>query len=148
MPVQAIHRLLSLIIGLPQIGLGLWLVVAPETFYATAPGVSETGAFNPHFVRDVGCAFLVAGAGLAWFAFDRRVRAAALAGAAFLSLHALVHVFDGVAGRESPQHLVHDLPLLIGLALAALWAAWPRASCEKVGTAFSRRTMRFQKPRA
>jgi hypothetical protein len=126
MPVQTVRRLLGLMIGISQIGLGLWLIIAPQAFYATVPGVSETGPFNPHFVRDIGCAFFVAGAGLAWLALDRRARAAALAGAAFLSLHALMHVFDGVAGRESLHHLAHDLPLLIGLALAASWAAWPR----------------------
>jgi hypothetical protein len=120
------RALISLIIGLSQAGLGLWLIVAPESFYATIPGVSETGPFNPHFVRDVGCAFLVAGIGLAWLFADRRAWPAALAGAAFLGLHALMHVLDGLAGRESPQHLAHDLPLLIGLALVALWAAWPQ----------------------
>jgi hypothetical protein len=120
--------LISLIIGLSQIGLGFWLIVAPESFYATVPGVSETGPFNPHFARDVGCAFLVAGGGLVWLFVDRRAWAAALAGVAFLSLHALMHVFDGLAGRESLQHLAHDLPALIGLALVALWAAWPPRS--------------------
>jgi len=128
MPSSSMRGILSLVLGLSQVGLGLWLIVAPESFYATVPGVDETGPFNPHFVRDIGCAFFVAGGGLAWFALDRRARAAALAGAAFLSLHALMHIFDGLAGRESRTHLAHDLPLLIALAVAALWAAWPQNS--------------------
>jgi hypothetical protein len=120
------RALLSFILGLSQIGLGLWLLLAPQHFYASFPGVDETGPFNPHFVRDIGCAFLVAGGGLAWFVFDIRAQPAALAGAAFLTLHALMHALDGLAGRETPAHLAHDLPSLFGLAAVALWIAWPQ----------------------
>jgi hypothetical protein len=113
-------------IGLLQLAVGVTMLFGPQSFYDLAPGVNETGPFNPHFVRDVGSAFLVAGAGLLWFARDARARPAALVGAAFLALHALVHVWDGLAGRERPAHLVHNLPLLIGFAALALWLAWPR----------------------
>ena len=109
--------------------LGLVMLMAPRTFYDGVPGVPETGPFNPHFIRDIGCAFLVAGVGLAWGAADSRGRAAAVAGAAFLWLHAIVHVWDGLAGRERAEHLAHDLPMLLGLAAVATWVAWPRR-CE------------------
>ena len=114
------------IIGLLQLAIGATMLFGPQSFYDLVPGVNETGPFNPHFVRDVGSAFLVAGAGMLWFARDERARPAALAGAAFLALHALVHVWDGLAGRERPTHLAHDLPLLLGVAALALWLAWPR----------------------
>jgi hypothetical protein len=114
------------IVGLLQLAIGITMLTGPQSFYGLVPGVNETGPFSPHFVRDVGGAFLVAGAGLLWFARDARARPAALAGAAFLALHALIHVWDGLAGRERPAHLVHDLPLLIGIAALALWLAWPR----------------------
>ena len=114
------------IVGLLQLAVGAMMLFDPRSFYDLVPGVNETGPFNPHFVRDVGSAFLVAGAGLLWFARDVRARPAALAGAAFLALHALVHVWDGLAGRERPEHLAHDLPLLLGIAALALWLAWPR----------------------
>lgn len=120
--------LASLILGLAHIGLGLYLLLAPESFYATVPGVIDTGPFNPHFVRDIGCAFVVAGGGFTWFAFDARGWAAAVAGAGFLSLHALMHVLDGIAGRESIHHLLFDLPALIGIAAVGVWIAWPRTS--------------------
>jgi hypothetical protein len=97
--------------------------------------VNETGPFNPHFVRDVGAAFLVAGGGLLWYARDVRARPAALAGAGFLALHALIHLWDGLAGRERPVHLVHDLPLLFGRcrARAVACMAAPRFQfyCER-----------------
>lgn len=127
MAVLSLRSLMSFVLGLSQVGLGFWLALAPESFYAAMPGVDETGPFNPHFVRDIGGAFFVAGGGLAWFAFDTRAWSAALAGAAFLTLHAQMHVWDGFAGCESASHLAHDLPILIALALAALWAAGPRA---------------------
>ena len=114
------------IVGLLQVTVGITMLFGPRSFYDLVPGVYETGPFNPHFVRDVGSAFLVAGGGLLWFARDVRARPAALAGAAFLALHALVHVWDGMAGRERPEHLAHDLPLLLGIAALALWLAWPR----------------------
>jgi hypothetical protein len=114
------------IVGLLQLTIAAMMLFAPESFYDIVPGVSESGPFNPHFVRDVGAAFLVAGAGLLWFARDAQAGPAALAGAAFLALHALMHVWDGLAGRERPAHLLHDLPLLIGIAALALWLAWPR----------------------
>jgi hypothetical protein len=116
-------RSFSLVFGLGHLALGLWLLLAPMGFYLTVPGVSETGPFNPHFLRDVGCAFLVVGGGFAWFALDVRARAAAVAAASFLALHALVHVADGLAGRESARHLLLDLPLLGGIAAAGIWIA-------------------------
>ncbi len=120
------RSLLSLLLGLSQLLTGAVMLLAPAAFFARVPGVSETGPFNPHFVRDVGCAFLVAGAGLVWFARDARARPAALMGAGFLALHALMHVWDGLAGRERAARLALDLPLLTGLAVLAPWAAWPR----------------------
>jgi uncharacterized protein DUF4345 len=114
------------IVGLLQLAIGVTMLFGPQSFYDLVPGVYETGPFNPHFVRDVGSAFLVAGAGLIWLARDARAWPAALAGAGFLALHALIHLWDGLAGRERPAHLVHDLPLLFGVAALALWLAWPR----------------------
>jgi hypothetical protein len=113
-------------VGLLQLAIGVTMLFGPQSFYDLVPGVNETGPFNPHFVRDVGGAFLVAGAGLLWFARDARAWPAALAGAGFLTLHALIHLWDGLAGRERPVHLVHDLPHLFGVAALALWLAWPR----------------------
>jgi hypothetical protein len=104
MSASRFRQSLSFVLGLSQIALGLWLILMPDSFYAFMPGVDETGPFNPHFVRDIGCAFLVAGTGLAWLWFDKRAWPAALAGAAFLSLHALMHVcgMDWPGARRPP----------------------------------------------
>ena len=44
---------------------GAIMLLAAPTWYESVPGVSETGPYNPHFVQDVGAAFLVAGLALA-----------------------------------------------------------------------------------
>ena len=120
------QRALAGLLGAMQIAVGLVLLAAPLAFYELVPGVTETGPINPHFMRDVGCAFLVAGLAFAWLARDARAWPAALAGALFLTLHGLVHVWDGLAGRETAAHLAHDLPLTLGPALLGLWLARPR----------------------
>ena len=35
---------------------------------AAIPGVAATGPANPHFIRDIGCAYLVTALALLWFA--------------------------------------------------------------------------------
>ena len=44
---------------------GSMMLFAGPSWYASVPGVSETGPFNPHFVQDIGAPFLVAGLALA-----------------------------------------------------------------------------------
>jgi hypothetical protein len=119
---------IALLLGLSQIAQGAVMIVAPALFYRAVPGVDETGPLNPHLMRDTGCAFLLAGAGLVWFAGRPAAVSAGVMGAAYLCLHALTHVWDGVAGRERAVHLAHDLPLLGGIAALAVWSVWPRAS--------------------
>jgi hypothetical protein len=101
------------IVALLGIGLaanGLIMLVVASTWYAIAPGVAETGPFNAHFIRDIGVAYLVCGAAMVWFALERIAQPAALAAAAFLALHALVHLWDAAAGREHAHQLLLDVP--------------------------------------
>ncbi len=119
---------LAMTLGVFQLLQAGVMLAAPFWFYANVPGVDETGPFNPHMMRDTGCAFLLAGACLALFAWRARFAAAGAAGAAYLALHAMMHVWDGLAGRERAAHLAHDLPALLGLAAAAAWAVSPETS--------------------
>jgi hypothetical protein len=116
-----VYKIIGIGLGLIQLATGAALLFAPRLFYDTVPGVDETGPFNPHFARDAGAAFLVAAFGLFWVARDRAAWPAGLAAAGFLLLHGLIHVWDGLAGREVPGHLALDLPVLLGTALLALW---------------------------
>ena len=118
------RRVLAVILG---IGLGLnalWMLAVPAAWYAAVPGVTQTGPFNPHFVRDIGAAYLVAAAALIWFAANPKAQSAVQAGATFLTLHALVHLWDAVAGREHAHQLI-DLATVFLPSVLAIWIAWP-----------------------
>jgi hypothetical protein len=86
--------------------------------------VIDVGPFNAHFIRDVGVAYLVSGAALVWLAVNPTARPAAQAGAAFLALHALVHVWDAAAGREHVHQLLIDLPTVFLPPALAIWIAF------------------------
>lgn len=100
----------------------LAMLFASFWWYGAVPGVTATGAYNPHFVRDIGAAYLVTAGGLAWFAW-RPVQGwpALVAGAAFLMLHAGIHVFDASCSANPLADVMRDLP---GVYLPALLAAW------------------------
>ncbi|MDP3746831.1 MAG: hypothetical protein Q8Q88_07245 [Phenylobacterium sp.] len=100
----------------------LAMLFASFWWYGAVPGVTATGAYNPHFVRDIGAAYLVTAGGLAWFAW-RPVQGwpALVAAAAFLVLHAGIHVFDASCSANPLADVIRDLP---GVYLPALLAAW------------------------
>ncbi|MBA3812509.1 MAG: hypothetical protein H0X27_12870, partial [Caulobacteraceae bacterium] len=82
--------------------------------------------FNPHFVMDIGAAYLVAAGGLAWRASRPGAGQGALAAAcAFLGLHALIHLFDAATGRHAAADLTRDFVGVFVPALIAAWVAWP-----------------------
>ena len=118
------RRVLAVILGI-GLGLNAFLMLAvPAAWYAAVPGVTQTGPFNPHFVRDIGAAYLVTGAALICFAASPKAQSAVQAGAAFLTLHALVHLWDAVAGREHAHQLI-DLATVFLPSVLAIWIAWP-----------------------
>jgi uncharacterized protein YjeT (DUF2065 family) len=120
------RSMLAWILGIGLAVNGLMMLGAPAAWYAAVPGVAETGPFNPHFVRDIGAAYLAAGGSLLWFAAQPAARAVAQAGAAFLTLHALIHVWDAAAGRAHVHRLLADLPAVFLPPALAIWIAWPR----------------------
>jgi hypothetical protein len=101
-------------------GLAAWLIMLPLTFYQTIPGVPETGAFNDHFTRDVGFAFLVSAAGLFLGAL-RGDRTLALLGAAFPMLHGLFHLVS--IGHHDTANAIGDVLSTTGIAVLTLFFA-------------------------
>ena len=100
---------------------GTAMLFSPAAWYHAVPGVAYTGPLNLHFVRDIGCAYLVAAAGLAWRALRPTTGApAAWLGAGFLLLHAGVHVGETLAGLCGWSTLLRDVPGVVLPALAAL----------------------------
>ncbi len=100
------------IIGLLNMLNGLWMLLAPESWYHSVPAaVPDTGPLNLHFVRDIGAAFTTIG--LAFCAVAPRAerhRGVVLATTPFFILRALVHVADLASGRLPHGHWLIDLP--------------------------------------
>jgi hypothetical protein len=121
-----LRTLLAFILGLLSAGNALWMLAAPLDWYHHIPGVVDTGPANTHFIRDIGCAYLVAALALLWLAVSpARAWPAALAAGVFLLLHAGTHVWDTLAGREHAHRLLAEIPTVIVPALLTLWLAWP-----------------------
>ena len=112
------------ILGVGTLANALWMLAGPMHWYTDLPAaVPDTGPFNPHFVRDIGCAFLTVGAALLWAAWSERYRLPLAAVAAlFLAAHALLHIYDTVRGALSHDHWWLDLPGVYLPALLMIWA--------------------------
>ena len=117
-------RIVGAVLAVVLAGNGAAMLLAPLDWYGAVPGVTATGPFNPHFVRDIGAAYLVAGGGVAWFAWRPREGWPALAAAAtFLVLHAAIHVYDATCGTRPLQDMLRDLAGVYLTAAAALFLA-------------------------
>jgi hypothetical protein len=117
-------RILAGLTGALLAANGLYMLFASLAWYGAVPGVPTTGPFNPHFVKDIGAAYLTAGLGALWFAWRPREGWPALAaGSAFLTFHAAIHVYDASCGASPLADVQRDfvgvyLLALIPLALA------------------------------
>ena len=117
-------RILSAVLALILGANGLVMLFAGYWWYGVVPGVTATGPYNPHFVRDIGAIYVVVGGALAWFAARPRQGWPALCAAAvFMVLHAAIHVFDAVCGTKPLADMTRDfaaiyLPTLIMVVLA------------------------------
>jgi hypothetical protein len=117
------RRSIAAIFALLSILNGLMMLFAGPSWYANVPGASETGPYNPHFVQDIGAAFLVAGLALAARAWRPVYWPAAVAGAGFLAAHALIHLVMIAAGHD--HHVGIDLAAVVLPSAIALYSAFP-----------------------
>lgn len=133
--MKAAHVFIGLaaLLGAGFIANGLFMLWSPAHWYFAVPGVTSTGPFNQHFIRDIGLIFLLLGAGFVAGAMRPALRVAFWsAGALWLSGHALFHFWEVAAGICGPDALTRDfpavtLPAMIATSLA-LWAAWDEKS--------------------
>jgi hypothetical protein len=120
MPIAYLLLLLFLAIN------GALMLMAPEVWYRLVPGVSGTGPLNVHFVKDIGCAYLVAAASFFWLRHDPRTAwPAAFASSAFLTMHALIHVGDAVFFGHGLHHWKVELPGIFLVPAVAMYLSWP-----------------------
>jgi len=128
--MRGIVAALAALLGLGAVANGLIMLAAPAGWYAAVPGVTTTGPFNQHFLRDIGLVFLFVGAAFL-IGTARPGWRVPLWSAASLWLcgHALFHFWEVAVGICGPSVLIRDfaavtLPALIS-ALLALWAIFP-----------------------
>jgi len=116
---------LAVVLGFAALANGLFMLASPRGWYFTVPGVTMSGPFNQHFVRDIGLIFLLVSAGFLVGAWRPASRATLWAAATtWLVGHALFHVWQVAAGVSAPDALQRDFPAVTLPALIALALCW------------------------
>ena len=92
-------KILTFILAAAMAANGVYMFIDPLGWYDAVPGVPATGPLNYHFVRDIGIAYVTAGAALAWSVTGGGWRASALA-VLFLGGHALLHLGETILGHH------------------------------------------------
>lgn len=112
---------------------GVFMLIAPERWYFLVPGVTTTGMYNQHFIRDIGIIQMFLGVAFGLGMFRPAIRTGTWAAAtAWLIAHALFHVWEVAVGICGPAALARDfpavsLPALFGIALTGwAWRMSPR----------------------
>jgi hypothetical protein len=121
--LELVKRVLAALLGFGGAANGAFMLGAPALWYDSVPGLAHTGPFNAHFVSDIGVAYLVASVALIARAWRARYWPAAVAGAAFMCGHAVIHVADIAMARTGNVGV--DVWLVIAPAVLAAWAAFP-----------------------
>lgn len=122
-----VKRSLTALLAIAMALNGAVMLFAGRWWYGAVPGVTMTGPFNPHFVKDIGAAYLVVGAAFAWVGWraSTAARGAAIAAAAFLGLHGAIHLAGYVGDAAGFADFGRDFPGVFLPALIAAWVAWP-----------------------
>ncbi|QNA85593.1 hypothetical protein G4G27_17590 [Sphingomonas sp. So64.6b] len=113
------------LLGLGMAANGMFMLAAPLDWYFAVPGVTSTGAFNQHFIRDIGIIFVMTGGAYMVGAFRTDLRLLLWAMATiWYSGHALFHLWEIAVGICSPSAFPRDfpavtLPALLGIGLTA-----------------------------
>ena len=127
----------AIVLGVLALANGLLMLVSPEDWYFAVPGVTTTGPYNQHFIRDIGLIFLFVAAAFLIGAARSGQRVILWGGATlWLASHALFHFWEVAVGICTPDVLVRDfpavtLPAFLG-ALITLWALQPSPSAKPV----------------
>ena len=106
---------------------GLFMLVTPQVWYEAVPGVTQTGLFNQHFIRDIGIIQLFLGVafGVGLAVPDRRV-GLWLVATLWLAAHAFFHLWEVAVGICAPSALLRDFPAVslpaISGAILTFWA--------------------------
>lgn len=124
------------LLAIPNLITALWALVIPNSWYEDFPGrglgwVSAFGAYNEHFIQDIGGAYLGFGALLLYAAVRPTrslVRGATIGYLLFAGPHLAIHLFVR-ENLSTAGYLGTIAPLIVSVALAA-WVAWRASSLE------------------
>jgi hypothetical protein len=120
------------LLGVAAIFNGLFMLYSPVGWYFAVPGVTTTGPFNQHFLRDIGFIFLFIG--ISYLAGAKYPAQRAILWAApttWLCAHALFHFWEVAVGICGPSVIARDfpavtLPGILGICFTT-WAIADRA---------------------
>ncbi|MGH8612036.1 MAG: hypothetical protein ACREYF_08340, partial [Gammaproteobacteria bacterium] len=79
------------VLGAGSVANGLWMLAAPGQWFASVPGATDTGPFNPHLVRDYGVCYLIVGAAILVALVRGFPYGLHIAVTAFFAGHAMLH---------------------------------------------------------
>jgi hypothetical protein len=90
---------LAVLLGLALAANGIFMLASPEHWYVLVPGVTSTGPFNQHFLRDIGLIFVFLGGAFLLGTARPQVRVLLWGAAAIWLLgHALFHFWEVAVG--------------------------------------------------
>jgi hypothetical protein len=117
---------LAVLLGVLGLANGVFMLISPEAWYFAVPGVTTTGTFNQHFIRDIGLIFLFLATAFLIGAFKPHLRLFMWAAPAiWLSGHALFHFWEVAVGICSASAIPRDFPAVtLPAILAWLITAW------------------------
>jgi hypothetical protein len=127
------------LLGLPQLAIGIWAIASPRGWFTTFPGLGQHwlhayGAFDSHLAFDVGAGFVAIGAFMLLAAvwLERRVvQTALIAYLAYALPHFVFHLahdHDLAAGAHAANSAVLALTVVLAVALLALSVRPARAA--------------------
>lgn len=135
---RAVPLALATLLGLAAAANGLFMLVSPGNWYFAVPGVTTTGPFNQHFLRDIGLIFLLIAIAVLAGVARPAARVALWSGAAlWLAGHALFHLWEVAVDICGSDALARDFPavtLPAILATALTFWAWRDAAGESRDT--------------
>lgn len=103
---------------------GAFMLIAPEIWYDTVPGASHTGAYNIHFIKDIGLAFLAAGFALGYAGWRGIVPGLLLAALVFTAGHAGLHTLEMIEHRAALDVWLRDTVLIVIPGVLPVLAFW------------------------
>ena len=123
---DALDRLVQALLALAALFalvFGLFMLADPFGWYQFVDTVKASGPANAHFIRDIGIAYLVSGALIAFAAANPGLRwGSALVGAAWLGAHGMLHIYEVLTGICGPGIFWRDAPGVLGPPLVVLVA--------------------------